>query len=338
MVKRVFLHIGRHKTGTTALQYALDHAPEALGEAGFAYPSASISSDHAYLARWLNPHIKKYASPVEVEDTRRAVEALICDLERINKDVILSSEGLQDVPPDELAQLFSKYDVRIVVFLREQAEYLASAYQQEVKARTPIDKFPEWVLRVLPFRYGGWLAKWISIFGEEKFTIKVYDKELMIDGDIVADFLSVFGIDSAPFKSKNKTDANPSIKGALLEAKRRINYLGYNVDELRRATYGALRNLPNQIAQYRGVLDCDPSVIEMIRARCAEDNRGIAEKYFGRSDLFPLRPFPNEPPPTEEAVETAINLIVEQVRRENPTFADDLVSRLQKAEQLARPA
>lgn len=341
MVKRVYLHIGRHKTGTTAIQYALDHAPEALGEAGFVYPLASSSSDHAYLARWLNPVLMKNSAPADVESARQAVEQLLSYLQNIDRNVILSSEGLQDVPPENLIKMFSEYDVKIIMYLREQAVYLASAYQQDVKAGIESHDFVKWVLKFLPpaiCSYSLWLDEWISVFGEENVILRVYDRDLMADGDILTDFLSIFEIDPAPFKEIITTDANPSIKGALLEAKRRMNLLGYNINELHHATYGALRDLPNQMAQYRGLIDCDPEVIKTLREQYVKDNRKISEKYFGRSELFPLRPFPNEPPPAEDAVKAATNLIVERIRRENPAFADDLVSRLEKAENVARPA
>ena len=57
MKKKLYLHIGMGKTGTTALQDFFAHNRQALGEMGISYPERGTMSNAHHL---LSPHIPRF--------------------------------------------------------------------------------------------------------------------------------------------------------------------------------------------------------------------------------------------------------------------------------------
>ena len=55
--KKVFLHIGLEKTGTTSIQRALDIHREKLAELGYFYPKATAVGKNVLLAAMFNPDL-----------------------------------------------------------------------------------------------------------------------------------------------------------------------------------------------------------------------------------------------------------------------------------------
>jgi hypothetical protein len=243
------------------------------------------------------------------------------------KDIVLSSEALQEVSPQILSKWFGKHDVKIIVYLREQAEYLISTYQQEIKARTEMRPFAEWLESCAGrgcYFLDVWLDEWARVFGQQNVIVRIYDRKIMVGSDIVSDFASILGLDPEPLQTILLADANPSVKGSLLEAKRRINRLGFQERDLHEKTYTALRELALEIDAYRGPMGCDPMLVTNIRAQCSDCNRRIAARYFGGQELFCLKGIPNELMPDEDAVQFALDLLVARLRRDFPAFAEEL--------------
>jgi len=172
--------------------------------------------------------------------------------------VILSTEGLQNIPAQRVAEWLGDVDARIIVYLREQAEYFASTYQQSIKMRPVDTSFEEFCGRFEP-TYGRFIDNWARVFGEDRLIVRVYDRDRLAGGDVVVDFLTVVGVkDHAPFLAPGP-NTNPSVKGALLEAKRRINRLGFAEYELMTATSQTMLDLANEHPEYRGLIGADPA-------------------------------------------------------------------------------
>ncbi|WP_395646273.1 hypothetical protein [Terricaulis sp.] len=288
MPRRVHLHIGRSKTGTSSIQRTLRDNTAALATLGYCYPGAARNHND----------IVRHLAKGDVNATRGVLE----EISAAPGDVIVSAEGFQDLPPEKARAWLEAFDVRVIVYLREQAAALASAYQQWIKGRLETRTFEQFVESRGVIDYVGFLDAWADSFGRNALTIRLYEREELVGGDAVLDFLSLLRIDPAEL-SIDPTDANPSIAGPLLEAKRRLNetYPG-SAEELRSKTYAALQNLARANPAYRGAFVPAMDDVLQIRARCRASNLGLARNYLGRERAFREPPAPNTNPLDENAV------------------------------------
>lgn len=257
-VKRAFVHIGRGKTGTTAIQRALAANRILLAELGFTYPGSTRNH---------NPIVG------ELPDGAGAA-SIAAEVRAAPGHGLISAEGLQNLPAAKVREWLLGLDVQIIVYLRDQAEVIASAYQQAVKAELETGAFEDFVIRCGVQDYRPFLRDWATVFGRENMTIRFYQKD-----DVVPSFLEVLGIrDHAPFLL-DLPDPNPSIAGELLETKRRLNetWTG-TAEDLRKETYDALRLLANKNSAWRGSV-LDEALAQRIRAAHWECNAGLASEF-----------------------------------------------------------
>ncbi|MDB5423927.1 MAG: hypothetical protein JWQ29_1343, partial [Phenylobacterium sp.] len=102
----IFLHIGRHKTGTSALQQFLRKNRPALAERGLAYvaPARGGPANHD-LANALNPAWMARADATGLAIAERELEVAPRRLRQAG-DKIVSSEAFQNVPTRAAAGFF----------------------------------------------------------------------------------------------------------------------------------------------------------------------------------------------------------------------------------------
>lgn len=301
--KKVFVHIGRAKTGTTAIQSVLSNNRSALNERGFCYPGTG--PHHGYLPWVLNERLRHVATPAQAETHSKLCAELRSVVEDPGQNIIISSEGLQNVQPSVLREWLGAIDeVRIVIYIREQVEWLASAYGQRVKSGTMPHSFT-WFADRTPLDYAAMLSAWADEFGRDRLIVRRYDRSRLVNGDAVDDFLSVLGLEKRGL-SKPLADTNPSIGGALLEAMRRIAGLGIPAPTLREAIYSHLLELSRSRPEYRGGMALPLEDVEALRGRYTESNDEVARIYFDGGPLFSLRALPEPDEIDENAVAAAI--------------------------------
>lgn len=179
MAKSLSIHVGLHKTGTTYIQRTLAANIDSLNDANFDYPLLSENYDHSYLFYYFKP--EKAPPNLSVTDIENKCIKLKNYISSTNGDVILSSEGLQEIDPKLIRNFFSDEEVKIVCVVREQADYLFSAYQQEVKTGSCSASFEGWLCslgeHIGCFYLYHWLDSWCSEFGRNNLTIMVYNKK-----------------------------------------------------------------------------------------------------------------------------------------------------------------
>jgi len=134
--KRIVLHFGTPKTGTTSLQFFLDQNHKALLEKSYCYPAV-----------YLNTYAPKHQWLVDVllhckyEKFYEYLESIFLSNEMENcTNLILSTEGLYNhwwdysAEAKTLLQILSEYFiVEPVVFFRSQSSLLVSLYKQYLK-------------------------------------------------------------------------------------------------------------------------------------------------------------------------------------------------------------
>jgi hypothetical protein len=221
------LHIGRHKTGTTAIQWHLADVPYA----GVCYPvtgrvraDGRLQPGHHTLARSFADH------DPDTEAPRIAMAMDIRDEAEGSDLVILSSEAFQSLDDsglerlDRFLQALRPTSIRVICYLREYLEYLMSAYQQTVQEHPGTHDFIAYSTGLERLRLDSFLSRWERV---GPTTVLLYDRDQFPERDIVMHFLQQVGIARRESGVRRLIASNPSVSGALLVVKAILNQVGF---------------------------------------------------------------------------------------------------------------
>lgn len=211
--RRLVLHIGSHKTGTTSIQHNLAHNTEVLGQAGLTYFAESrVPTDDA------PPDLHSWLGFVDREDIAphgmalRDPEVLTERLAATEGDLVISSENFSFFFTERaiadlhavLSPLFGR--IHVVCYLRRQDRHVISHHQEGSKARRRAEyqlfghsgrAIPPWTPRHdLYLDYHRRLSMWADVFGRDAVVIRPFDRARLHQGDAVADFFALLGISS----------------------------------------------------------------------------------------------------------------------------------------------
>lgn len=290
------LHIGRHKCGTTSLQRFLSKNMEQLQRNGLYYPLSAqdgVDGAHHDVPRYLANRTRVNADTAAMQLQKSRYEDLLEEIKDIDLPVLLSSEGFQKVNPLELPEIFVQGSTRIIIYIREQVDYLAASYSQEVHEGRATRSYQSYAGSFSP-DYAKFLEPWEERFGQQNITVRIFGKTDLKNGDVISDFMHVLNIgDDAGF-SYPKVSSNPSIGGNLLYFKRLLNQTSIS-DELLRQTYGVWSGLAVQNEKFRRKPQFSKQFVERIRAKFEGSNEIVRKKYFPqREALFQYEPFENQ--------------------------------------------
>jgi hypothetical protein len=285
VVPRFLLHIGRHKTGTSSLQRFLYRNREQLEKYGFYYPMSGLTglAHHDIARHFYGRALERF--PAEERHTHaQCVHALFEEIEGRHETVLLSSEGFQNCNPNSIEQFFPTGQTKIIVYIREQSEYLVSAYQQKVQATNYFASLEEFS-QEFKVNYDVFLQKWERSFGLGNVTARLYGRSHLKGGDIVEDFCDAAGIPNSLELHRPSADQNPSIGGALLEFKRFLNTLDApkNTDT---ALYKAFSILASRSAEWRQRPFLSPETLQSLRQVSRASNARVFERYPEMSEGF----------------------------------------------------
>jgi hypothetical protein len=137
--RRLILHTGTPKTGTTALQLWLNHSRKELAKQGILYPS-NVLSESKPKHQWLLEQLKPSGRPI-AEKHAEAITRELADAENTSQihSVILSTEGIYNhfhdiVMPtkDDWCKLARTCAITAIVTLRDPLSYSLSRYRQNL--------------------------------------------------------------------------------------------------------------------------------------------------------------------------------------------------------------
>ena len=194
---KIFLHIGLHKTGSTAIQSAfngLNTSSKCYAELGFENHSIPIytafSGRHKEYAIWRRRRLTDVA--IEKKQQEYLIKLNKFLKNKKNKDIIISGEDISMIPAPMLANLHKALiannpDVNVLAYVRDPISFMASALQEEIKNGST-GKMP------LRADYRAKLEKFMNQFGEENVNIREYNRDKLPNGDVVEDFGDFVGI------------------------------------------------------------------------------------------------------------------------------------------------
>lgn len=222
-MRRLWIHIGAHKTGTTFLQGRFHRHDGDLAKQGLLYPETGRHKlgGHHNLALMIAP-------PDGLAATR---QALAVELDGFAGDVLLSSENFEFLTANQmktLGELFDPVEIRVIYLYRHWATLLYSAWQEAIKqgAIGPFDSFalselafwPE--SKLLNFDLPIDMAE--AAFGPGTVRIANYDT-LRKQGTLLPAFCQLLGI--ALDDSSGDDLGNPSMSPVTAEICRALAVL-----------------------------------------------------------------------------------------------------------------
>lgn len=293
------MHIGAPKTGTTLIQQLCWDNRKALHDAGILYPGSGARRgghhDYAFLMEGRYPD---WATP-QPRGLAELEADLAGELQRTAGDVLLSSEDFYMFPhPDKLLGTLERTGAlknrkpSIIVYLRRQDAAHESWYNQTIKALGYHHTVEESLATFHDlWDYDANLKRWSAVFGEDALVVRLYDDREFTGGTLTGDFLSVLGVQAADLDVPVER-INTGLNHDLLEMQRCINKLPLTVQEKRRF-HKSMIDLSLRTKD-TGLFDESPAIdrpcADAIMASYAEGNRRIAQRYFGRADLFAGQP------------------------------------------------
>ncbi len=263
----VVIHIGPHKTGTSALQSAFFRNAERLAERGLLYrPMGKVWNNHHVLA------VQFSSTGGSPEAGRAFIERLLEDAYRGNQRVLISSEMLCESHVDVASFLsaFGPAAIRTVGYVRNPCDLMVSAYNQVV--RDPKSRRVQ-PIEASPPPYDVSMANILRIWMDDgRLTLCPYDAAQWAGGTILSDFLTMLGVDATGLDPDESPDSPPTAENRSLpylfvEAVRHLNAAGIDEDSRQKVIdilYGASADADKSYVLDRAMCD---TCIEAMRAQ-----------------------------------------------------------------------
>ena len=286
-MRRIFLHAGEPKTGTSAIQLLLRDNREALLDLGYLVPSAGASRSGNY--EGLVSAILGVPVPPRFAGCLEAFRAEI-DLHPATT-VIVSAECLDyafriDEKRDRILSFFRDLGLAttIVMFIRADAEILSSAYAEQVKSFLSCCTLGEFVVGHRRYIH---LLKLAELPGIETI-FRPYNKEVR-DAGAAREFLRVIGVPDQALGSlgaerRVNQSLGPIAVAAALEIRKRIERTGRQpTDQQRQALKAELLRLIEHEEPEPSFYGVDADLFQLIENRAAKKREQFAHIAWGKS-------------------------------------------------------
>jgi hypothetical protein len=233
MKRTIYLHIGTEKTGTTSIQRFLFNNKKILHEIGYHFiqsaghinnrclPSYGMDDkkhDDFFLIRQIDTINKKKTFR---EKTKSELEDEINSLPDSIHSIIISSEHFHSRTNtiEEIQRvkdlIYPFYDsIKIICYLREQSALCSSSYSTDIKAGrdSSFVKYSESCnTENVFYNYEKMLYNWSILFGIDNVCVRTFDKDKLINKNIIHDFSSQLNINKLNALNTEHEKSNVSL-------------------------------------------------------------------------------------------------------------------------------
>lgn len=300
-MKTLYIHIGTSKTGTTTIQTYCGINREQLKSKGVLFPIMPYHYDRITENR--NGHFL-YANVYEngVRNKEKEEQVLKQELDYIvdcfkdYDNVLLSEESIWWATATRRKGLWkylqehsqqNNYQVKIIVYLRRQDQFMMSRYNQILKTDTGggTQRFYEYFKDMngkykCVMNYRQRLDYMAKFFPKENIVVKRFDRSYFYNGDLNADFLHILGVEIDDTFAELPKDENLGISVQSGELKRVLNRLGTMTFAENQKLLQML-NECEELLPKREVSIMTTEHIEKFMKKFIDDNESIAVDYIG---------------------------------------------------------
>ena len=324
MNKITTIHIGTTKTGSTSIQSFLARNRDVLAQNSVLYSTVLGPVNHNAIPVYLqgkqaNTGLQaKYDIKTEADYAAfadRLVPDLAAEIQSADpRHIIISSEHLHSrcYKPAHFKRLRTLLapatrgrDLRVIVYLRPQADHVVSLYSTMLRhgATDTVDDFISARMSGREHAYFNFrklLDSWSAAFPEAQIIVRKFNDTKKLDHGVLTDFLTLEGLDPLIPDMQFETRQNQSMTGWSAEVLRLLN--GANPPlppRLNRAARQWLRH-----GMPAGKVRPDPQVIRKFQDSFASANAWVADRYLDgdRTALDPNWEAYDAPRPPAEGV------------------------------------
>lgn len=198
-MRRCFLHIGTHKTGSTAIQVQLNNHRRQLARRGFLYPKTGIPAPLAghHNIAWQLRGDRRFRPELGT------VDDLFVEIGKSDHDVILSSEDFE-CTADNLGSFVGKlerygFDVAFIIYFRDQISYCRTLYLGLARHQRYDRTFSEFLAELIGHRLVRW-QDWVFTFDYRVLLDHLASAATIIarpycrETSVIGDFASLLGL------------------------------------------------------------------------------------------------------------------------------------------------
>jgi hypothetical protein len=333
-MKRLYLHIGYPKTGTTGLQRFLSLNSDRLLEKGILYPKAG-KLFHQDTKRYSDAHyaitfalgMGHFDKALVFDSSAAQRESLLAEAEAEKCDsVVISSEYFITTRQTNVVRsFFENFDVKIVVYLRRHDHAFESSYNQALKTNLPnawnssIEAFILYNMGVpdVSYDYLDVLGRWEKEFGRSSMIVRPFEKAQNVP-NIYADFMRSIGIVDLEGLQEPAKELNSSVSHKRLCAIKAVRQSSLPDPKKKRIVSGllSLADAGEEIPKY-----LSPPMRNALLALHRPSYKAIAAAYVPSADPFLFKerwPAPSDPwvMPPEPSKAELIDLVLEGVAQQ----------------------
>ena len=299
--KRLVIHIGYHKTGSTSVQTYMEENRDFLEERGLFYPPTQRDDRRPYYSKHLHLFdqliAKNHAAEGYRDHVRDALSPYVREILSSGAETaVISEESFSGMHPDiirALGVLKQDFDVHVLAIIRRQDAFLQSWYQQSIKDFREQRTFARFINEGDWHRlyYHDTLARWAEVFGEDRLIVRSYDRMTGQEGfGMIREFLGLV-LGHPPDWEIRERAWNVAFPSVCYEALRYIAREKVPDDDYR----AFIRSMRRVSLQHPGLARnalfqrkyLTPEISAALHARFRDSNRITAERHFGGDDPFP---------------------------------------------------
>lgn len=264
--KKLILHIGTGKAGSTSIQESLRVFGKASTDVkalhSFGFPNAKLLAmatqskhSHSYFVKrrkviseaGFKKNSQKIWKNTQLEVSNSKENVFLASSEFIG--AMVRGEHIATLS-EELRKIFN--DIMIVIYLRDQRSFLRSLWAQSVKGPSKsTESFHEFMCNLdkssYLWNYSLFLKDWLDIFGAN-LNVSIFDEKTLFCGDVVKDFYNKAGIKNLTISNSGRRNVSPSFKelekirleNLSIKKPSQTNRKQQNVKELSDSEYEAL--------------------------------------------------------------------------------------------------
>ena len=182
----IFLHIGRHKTGTSSIQHYFKENYEFFIKRNLNYITDNKNTAFHHVPNTL---IEENYSKELMRDVNKQIRYETKD---INKNFLYSSEAFQNCSPSKINQIFQNtgHELVVIAYFREPISYYISSYKQRVHNIYLIEDFSTYAKKHKSLtKYIEFYKKWEKSFSN--INVKNFDGSIFKNNNLIHDFISI---------------------------------------------------------------------------------------------------------------------------------------------------